>query len=159
MEERSRDACRGATLDVMSTSPFRPLVTTQAELQETWRELMGPWSFGGHSIWLMLIQDDRPFPHLTEFSETEDPPAAGSVDAVAHMLQMLEVEIAPGARVAFLRSRPGKDVITEIDRAWATCLYAAARHAGVPCEVVHLATRGAVRPIPADVIGLRRAPT
>ena len=61
----------------------------------------------------------------------------------------------PGLRVAFLRSRPGKGTVTDTDRAWATSLYAAARRASVPCEVVHLATRGAIRPIPADVVGIR----
>ena len=60
-------------------------------------------------------------------------------------------------RVAFLRSRPGRDIVTDTDRAWATSLYATARRAGVPCAVVHLATRGASRPIPADVVGLRSA--
>ena len=40
---------------------------------------------------------------------------------------MLEREVAPGMRVAFLRSRPGKDVVTDTDRAWATSLYAADR--------------------------------
>lgn len=141
----------------MTEQRFRPHVTTQAELEAAWRELMGPWSFGRHSIWMMLIVDDRPFPHLTEIAEAEEPPGAGHVDGLAEVLLMLDRDVAPGARVAFLRSRPGKDVVTDVDRAWATSLYAAARRAGVPCEVVHLATRGAIRPIPADVVGIRSA--
>lgn len=134
---------------------FSPTLTTQAALERTWRELMGPWSFGGHSVWMMLVVDDRPLPHLTEIAEAEDPPDAGGVDGLAEILLMLDREVAPGARVAFLRSRPGRDIVTDTDRAWARSLYAAARRAGVPCEVVHLATRGAIRPIPADVIGIR----
>lgn len=70
------------------------------------------------------------------------------------ILRMLEREVAPGPRVAFLRSRPGVDVITETDRAWAATLCASSRDAGVQCEVVHLATRGAIRPIPQDDVGL-----
>jgi hypothetical protein len=103
----------------------------------------------------MLVVDDRPLPHLTEMAETEDPPDPSHADGLAEMLLMLDREVAPGARVAFLRSRPGKGTVTDTDRAWARSLYAAGRRAGVPCEVVHLATRGEVRPIPADVVGIR----
>ena len=134
---------------------YEPVVTTQAQLEHAWRELMGPWSYGGHSVWMMLIVDDRPLPHLTQIDEAVDPPAAEQLDGLAELLLMLDREVAPGMRVAFLRSRPGKDLVTESDRAWATSLYAAARRAGVPCEVVHLATRGAIRPVPADVVGIR----
>lgn len=134
---------------------FEPVLTTQAQMEDAWRELMGPWSFSGHSVWMMLVVDDRPLPHLTEIAEAEDPPDTSEADGLADLLLMLDNEVAPGARVAFLRSRPGKDVITDSDRAWARSLYASARRAGVPCEVVHLATRGAIRPIPADVIGIR----
>lgn len=134
---------------------FEPVLTTQAQMEDAWRELMGPWSFSGHSVWMMLVVDDRPLPHLTEIAEAEHPPDTSEADGLADLLLMLDNEVAPGARVAFLRSRPGKDVITDSDRAWARSLYASARRAGVPCEVVHLATRGAIRPIPADVIGIR----
>ncbi|HXH78955.1 hypothetical protein [Nocardioides sp.] len=41
-------------------------------------------------------------------------------------------------------------MITETDRLWAMTLYAAARLADVGCEVVHLATLDAIRPIPQD---------
>ena len=137
---------------------FDPVLTTQSQLEDAWQELMGPWSFSGHSVWMMLVVDDRPLPHLTEIAETEDPPEVADTDGLAELLLMLDREVAPGMRVAFLRSRPGKDIVTDTDRAWATSLYASARRAGVPCEVVHLATRGAIRPIPADVVGLRSAP-
>ena len=134
---------------------FEPLIDTQARLEDAWRELMGPWSFGGHSVWMMLVVDDRPLPQLTEIAEAASPPGAYELGGLAKLLVMLDRDVAPGLRVAFLRSRPGKDTITDTDRAWATSLYAAARRAAVPCEVVHLATRGAIRPIPADVVGIR----
>ena len=136
---------------------YEPVLTTQSQLEDAWRELMGPWSYGGHSVWMMLIVDDRPLPQLTEIAEAADPPGAEELDGVARLLAMLEREVAPGVRVAFLRSRPGRSTITDTDRAWATGLYAAARRAAVPCEVVHLATRGSIRPIPADVVGIRQS--
>ena len=134
---------------------FEPVLATQTDVEKAWRELMGPWSFGGHSVWMMLVVDDRPLPQLTEISEAEHPPDASHLDGLAEILLRLDREVAPGLRVAFLRSRPGKATITDTDRAWARSLYAAARRAGVPCEVVHLATRGEIRPIPADVVGIR----
>lgn len=133
---------------------YEPVLTTQAQLEDAWRELMGPWSFGRHSVWMMLICDDRPLPHLTEIDEAEDPPEPDQYDGLATLLQHLDQDLAPGFRVAFLRSRPGKDVITDNDRAWASSLYASARRAGVACEVVHLATRASIKPIPADVVGI-----
>ena len=134
---------------------FDHVLTTQSELEHAWRELMGPWSFAGHSVWLMLVLDDRPVPPLIEIAEAADPPEDDQLSGLVDLLSTLERELAPGLRVAFLRSRPGKAAITDLDRVWATRLYAAARRAAVPCEVVHLATRGAIRPIPADVVGLR----
>ena len=150
METHSPRAPSGGSLNAM----YEPLLDTQAQLEDAWRELMGPWSFGGHSVWMMLIVDDRPLPHLTEIADAVDPPDTEH-DGLAELLVMLDRDVAPGLRVAFLRSRPGKNTITDADRAWATSLYAAARRAAVPCEVVHLATRGAIRPIPADVVGIR----
>ena len=59
-------------------------------------------------------------------------------------------DVVPGARFAFLLSRRGSGFITALDRRWASALYDAARAAAVSCEVVHLATKGAIRPIPPD---------
>lgn len=158
VDDRSRDDHETSILGAMTTPRFEPALETQADVEEAWSELMGPWSFGGHSVWMMLIEGDRPLPQLTEVTETEDAPDAVLTERMAQILSLIDLEVAPGVRVAFLRSRPGVDKITDVDRAWATCLYAAARRASVPCEVVHLATRGSVRPIPADVVGLRTAP-
>ncbi|WP_157558878.1 hypothetical protein [Nocardioides sp. Soil774] len=116
---------------------------------------MGPWSFGRQSVWMMFIVDARPLPQLTEITDAAGPPDAELLDGLARNLHALDLEVAPGLHVAFLRSRPGKSTITATDRAWAKSLYAAARRAGVPCEVVHLATRGDIRPVPADVVGIR----
>ena len=35
---------------------YRPTVRTQAELERVWRHLMEPLGFGGHSLWLMVIE-------------------------------------------------------------------------------------------------------
>jgi hypothetical protein len=103
---------------------------------------------------MMLILDEHPLPHLSQITEADEPPPPEEAGGLIEILTMLNSEVAPGARFAFLRSRPGADVITETDRAWAAHLYAACRTAGVACEVVHLGTRGAIRPMPQDDVGL-----
>ena len=131
------------------TKPFAPTIHTQSELQAAWRHLMGPWDFSGPSVWMMMIKDDRPLPHLTEITEA-GPPDPEMLVGLAELLRMLEEQVVRGGRFAFLRSRPGPDVVSELDRQWASGLYVAARQAGVPCDVIHLGTHGAIRPIPPD---------
>lgn len=138
----------------MTKKTFDPTIRTQSDLRDAWQHLMGPWSYGGHSVWMMLILDDHPLPHLSQITEADEPPPIEDTGGFVDILRMLDLEVAPGARFAFLRSRPGVDVITETDRAWAAHLYAACRTAGVACEVVHLGTRGAIRPMPQDDVGL-----
>ena len=47
----------------------------KAELEQTWRHLMEPLGFGGHSLWLMVIRaDGRVLPRLTQIEETVRPP-------------------------------------------------------------------------------------
>ena len=134
----------------MTREPFAPTIRTQAQLQDVWRHFMGPSGFSTASLWMMLVVDDQPLPQLTEVTDTDTPPDEHDLDGLVRLLRMLEDEVAPGARFAFLRSRPGGDAVSEEDRAWAAALYDAARRAAVPCEVVHLATRGSVRAIPQD---------
>lgn len=141
----------------MTTTPFRPIIRTQADLEDAWRHLMQPLGFSTSSIWLMLIcDDDRPLPQLTEIADAEAPPAgrerAGFVDLLGTIIATI-----PDARLAFLRSRPGRGGVDDDDRAWAEMLYAAARTAGAPCEIVHVATDDTVEPIPLDSLGLRSA--
>lgn len=128
---------------------FAPIIRTQADLEAAWRYLMGPWGFGGPSIWMLVVlADDSLLPHITEIEKADEPPDAVGVERFAEIISGLDLE--PGERLAFLRSRPGGPDVTESDRAWAASLYASARMGGAPCEVVHLATEGDVRPLPAD---------
>lgn len=142
-----------SSLDDMTETPFSPIIQTQSDLEYAWRRLMGPWAFGGHSVWIMFIVEDRPIPQLTEITEAHHMPSRESLDGLTEVLGRLADDVTRGARVAFLRSRPGPDVVTVEDRAWAEGLYAAAREADVSCEIIHLGTRGAIRALPADELG------
>lgn len=132
-------------------APFRPIIRTQADLELAWRQLMSPLGFGRHSIWMMLVDtDDRPVPQITEIEDADEPPTPEQTETMSGFFGRLVTDVCPGARLAFLRSRPGGGGANADDRAWAQSLYDAARLAGVPIEVVHLATDHDVVAIPLD---------
>jgi hypothetical protein len=133
--------------DPSSDHPFRPLVTTQADLEQMWRRLMQPLGFSGFSLWLVIIEDDRAVAKIMEFSELPDSPDDEDTEALAKLLAMLAT---PGTRFAFLRSRPGGGRLSSGDRAWALALYAAGRQAGAQIDVVHVAHDHDVLPLTVD---------
>jgi hypothetical protein len=130
--------------------PFRPLIRTQADLEHAWRHLMQPLGFGEHSIWMMVINGDRPIPQLSEIVGAVAPPEAEEVDGLAQLMRRLRADVSPTVRFAFLRSRPGGGGPNPGDLGWAQALYDAARLARVPIEVVHLANDHDLVPIPMD---------
>ena len=136
--------------DKKTQRPYRPLIRSQAELEGAWRHLMEPLGFRARSLWLMVIDDDdRPIPHLTELTDLADLPDARSAGDLTELVRMVS-EALPSSRLAFLLSRPDTGPPESPDQAWAAVVYDAARGAGAPCEVVHLATDDAVTPIPWD---------
>lgn len=139
-------------MDTLS-EPFRPTIRTQADLERAWRHLMQPLGFSRSTLWMLLLDaDDRPLPQLVEL---EDCPARPEPEALEGLAEMASIVLAdhPGGRWAFLRSRPGGATVTDTDRAWAHGLLAACRAAGVPTDVVHLATDVDVVPLPYDALG------
>jgi hypothetical protein len=142
--------------DKKTRKPYRPLIRSQAELARAWRRLMEPLGFTGRSLWLMVIDDDdRPIPHLTELTDLSELPDARSSGDLADLVRIFN-DALPSTRLAFLLSRPDTGPPASPDQAWAAVLYDAARGAGAACEVVHLATDDGVTPIPWD--GLARRP-
>ena len=91
------------------------------------------------------------WPRWRRLSRSRSPTAATSSPTSSREL----VDEAPGTveRVAFLRTRPGHFGPTDDDLAWAACLYAVARDAGLPCETVFLATDLVLVPMPMDAVG------
>jgi hypothetical protein len=132
-------------------TPQEFTIRSQAELESAWRTLLQPLGFDRSTLWMMLIgPDDRPLPRVVEIEDADEPPTDETMAGFAHLLEHLREELLPEGRFAFLRSRPGAGGITSDDRAWATALYAAARRAGVPIEVVHRANDVDVLPLPLD---------
>ena len=136
------------------TTSYRPVVRSQSDLEAVWKHLMGLQTsdrgFGGHSLWLLVIDaDDRPFPQITEITEAVEPPDDEMISSIATFLDGLATE---GRRFAFLRSRPGHGGLTADDRAWARSLYEAGRRAGVALEVVHRACDHDLVAVPMDEV-------
>jgi hypothetical protein len=135
---------------------FDPAIHTQADLHDVWSHLMGPLGFSEQSIWMVRIRADRhAVPLVTKIADADEVPALVEGHGFPEVLRMLD-ESEPGHSFAFLRSRPGRGTTVE-DRAWAAFLYDAARVAGVPVEVVHLATDEDLLPLPLDDLGASRS--
>ncbi len=132
---------------------FRPRIRSQAGLEQLWRVLLEPLGFAGHSVWLMAIdRTGRPVPELLEVADVGRAPGPRSTPLLAAFVRDQVARLAPGGRAALLRSRPGGGRAGPDDLAWASVLHAACAAAGVPAEVVHLATDEDVRPVPLDAL-------
>jgi hypothetical protein len=137
----------------MTEPPFRPVIRTQADLEQMWRRLMSPLGFTSCALWLVVLEDDRPVPRVTEFVRTPRAPGEDDAAAVAGAIENLAT---PKTSLAFLRTRPGRGRPDHDDLAWAQTLYAAGQLADAPLAVVHLAHDDDVVPMPMD--DLLRAP-
>jgi hypothetical protein len=135
------------------TTPYRPLIRTQTELQEAWRCLVRPLGFHRRSLWLLLIDgDDRPTPVMTEVTDLPETVDRETTQGLAEMLAHLSDDVDPQGRWALLLSRPGSGGSSTADRAWVGALYATCQRHGIPHDVVHLATDVAVLPVPLDEV-------
>jgi hypothetical protein len=122
---------------ISSPDDFPP-ITSQDDLHGLWQTLMGPLGFGGHSLWLLLLDGDRrPTPTLLQI---EDPPPLPDLKVRSNLTDFLAHLVSPGdGSVAFLLTRPGRTPITAGERQWAQALGDVVRRAGLPSWPVHRA--------------------
>jgi hypothetical protein len=115
-----------------------PPVRTQEDLHRVWRMLMGPLGFGGHSLWILLLDyAGRPTPTLVQI---EDLPPLPGPEVHANMEQFLTHLLPEGhGTAAFLLTRPGRTPITPGERRWARILVEVVRGAKLPVWPVHRA--------------------
>lgn len=138
---------------------FHAQIRTQSDLEQAWRTLMGPLGFGGHSVWLIMLEPDgTTTPMIMEITESDEPIDEAMQANLAEFLRLATTEIVPDGRVAFLRTRPGRDGLSAADRAWAQVLYAACHLAEVRHEVVHVANDVMLQPLPLDDLPTGRLP-
>jgi hypothetical protein len=133
------------------TTPYRPLIRTQADLEQAWRHLVRPLGFHRRSLWMLLIDgDERPTPVMTEITDLPEAPEAGQVEGLAQLLAHFVTDVKPTGRWALLFSRPGDHTADATDLTWAAALYAMLRGHSIPHHPLHLATDQAIVPIPLD---------
>lgn len=133
--------------------PFAPTLLCQRDVERMWRALMRPLGWRARALWFVLVgADDRPLPQVCEIAELPDRIDAESHATAARLWRDLLEDLVPGGRMALLLVRPGGDGPTRADRALAEGTYAACRAAGVPLEVMHLATDEDIWPLPADAV-------
>jgi hypothetical protein len=131
----------------MDKTTFRPVIRTQSDLEELWRRLMSPLGFSSRSLWTVLVEDERPLPQITEFTEM---PEAPDDEIAERLVEVLEDLATPQISLAFLCSRPGAGRPDSTDLAWARTLYSVGNRAGVRLETIHLAHDHDVVPMPMD---------
>jgi hypothetical protein len=128
VDSRSRDRAKRLILEGMSEDEsYQPIIHSQADLEDAWRNLMEPLGFSRRTLWLMFVAgDDRLLPQVTEIVDI--PPVLDDEDLLG--LQRLMEEIgSAGLRPAFLISRPGPGGPTADDRACAGRVVEACRAA------------------------------
>lgn len=133
--------------------PFAPTLLSQADVEQMWRTLMQPLGWRRRALWFSLVAPDgRPLPQLCEVADLPEEIDGEGHDAAATLWRDLLADLAPGGRIALLLVRPGCGGPSAADRSIAGGAYAACRAAGVPLEVIHLATDDDVWPLPADEV-------
>lgn len=162
-----------------------PPVRSEADLLVRWRQLMGPWGFGGRSLWVLWFDEvGRQLPIVVPIDDIPDAPDDRFVDNLMYIVGRVlrghdedggdgrppdDADDADGAHddhdspdvdgtpaVAMTLSRPGSSRLTDSDRAWARAVRAGAERAGVVLWPLHLATKGSVRPLTLDDVGWAR---
>lgn len=125
-----------------------PAVRTPADLEHTWRALMGELAFSDRRLWLLfLTPDGRPLGPLVSVDDLPDGPYDVPVDDLVGLCREIIDGPGGGGSVALLITRPGRDLWHIGDRAWAAYLTGAAEQIGGrvwPVHRAHDAELGAV---------------
>lgn len=117
-----------------------PAVRTQADLDATWRALMGRLGFAHRRLWLLFLSaDGRPLGPLVTIDDLPDGPFDLSVDDLVSLCREILDGPGGGGSVAMLITRPGRDPWHVGDRAWGRFLTAAAHRIGGTVWPVHRA--------------------
>lgn len=137
----------------MTKKNFRPVLRTQADVERFWTTICHPLGWERHDLWFVLVgADGRPLPIV---QDVRDLPGAVDPDFVRSLVgvwRRVREEVVPDGSFAVLLCRPGPAAIQAGDRDWARALSAEAAAAGVPLEVIHVASDVAITPLPLDEV-------
>lgn len=135
----------------MKKMPFRPVLRTQADVESFWIEICRPLGWARHDLWFVMVDaDGRPLPIVQDFRDRPEEVDVEVVRGLVHVWRLLRDEHIPGGRFAVLLCRPGPATVQHSDREWVVAISEEAAAAGVPLEVIHVASDVAIRPLPLD---------
>lgn len=119
-------------------------VRTDAELADTWRDLMTPLRFGKRTLWLIFIEPDGMLsPVVVPVDDIPVEPDPCLLLTLSTVVDETIRQQSP-ASAAFLLSRPGSGTIRADDRRWAAQLADKMTLTSCPWPV-HLATEDQVQ--------------
>ena len=133
-----------------------PEINTPLDLHRCWTMLMGELGFTEPKIWLIPIwPDGMVVPHVVQVAELPAYPSGSDFESLIGVCERLLEYQQEGLSFAMLLSRPGRNVLTDTDRAWAVGIDRVARERGVCVHPTHLANDEAIRVFaPDDLIGV-----
>lgn len=102
------------------------------------------------TLWsVMLDSERRPLPALLPVDDVSADPDPRAVRHVGRLWDELLEEL-PGAGLVLVLERPGSELVTDADRAWASGLRAAAGTRGLSVLAFFIASDDGVRPLAPD---------
>ena len=132
----------------MTEEPFRPLVRTQSDLEQMWRRLMSPLGFSSHTLWMVVIEDDRPVPQIIEIVEAAE--ASRSRRTPSRSRGSSSTSLSPGCASRSSARGPEAADPTPATGPGRERSHEAGRRSGAAVDVVHLAHDHDVLPIAVD---------
>jgi hypothetical protein len=143
-----------------SREPYRPILTTDADVTTMWHTLINPLGWHLRRFYLMFVDaGGRPNPQIVEVDEIPEEfgreDADGIVGFLHHILEMFD--LGDDGSVALMFARPGQARLTDDDRDLCLHLHAAARAQGLQLQLLHVGTDTAIIPVPMDELLPRSA--
>jgi hypothetical protein len=142
-----------------SREPYRPFLTTDADVTTMWRTIINPLGWHTRRIYFLLVDPEgRPHPQVIEVDDL--PATFGTEDAtrfIGFLSHLVGGRDGEAGSAALLFARPGGGTLSEGDRTLCRELYAAARAADVRLELLHVGTDTALIPVPMDEVLPRTA--
>ena len=138
---------------MMKQKAFQRVLSTQADVANFWTKLRRPVVLTGHDLWFVLLGPDaRPLPFVEDLRGLPIEADREIARRLVAMWGRARAKHVSVESVAVLLSRPGLVAVQESDRAWARVLTDEAAAAGLPMEVIHVASHRGIRPLPLDEV-------
>lgn len=133
----------------MSFSP--KFVSTDAELEACWRELIEPLGFASRQLFAIVIDGQgEVFPHVINIAECPPLPEQVMVANFAEILRDVSAATVADASCAVLWARPTSAGTRESDLVWARLLMAELARVGLGRWPIHVADDSVMRVVAPD---------